>query len=69
MPKLAIAPHTNVPEFKATDTNPRPTGSIWFKTTQANQGARFRVKSFNRATLLWDTIEAPLYASNEEALF
>ena len=68
-PALQISAHTSVPEWKTADTYTRPTGSIWFKTTQANQGARFRVKSFNSATLLWDTIEAPLYASNEEALF
>ena len=68
-PALQISALTSVPEWKTADTYTRPTGSIWFKTTQANQGARFRVKSFNSATLLWDTIEAPLYASNEEALF
>ena len=68
-PALQISAHTSVPEWKTADTYTRPTGSIWFKTTQANQGARFRVKSFNSATLLWDTVEAPLYASNEEALY
>ena len=68
-PALQISPHTSVPEFKTSDTYTRPTGSIWFKTTEANAGARFRVKSFNSATLLWDTVEAPLYSSNEEALY
>jgi len=68
-PALQISAHTSVPEWKTADTYTRPTGSIWFKTTQANLGARFRVKSFNSATLLWETIEAPLYASNEEALY
>ena len=68
-PALQISAHTSVPEWKSSDTYTRPTGSIWFKTTEANKGARFRVKSFNSATLLWDTVEAPLYASNEEALY
>ena len=68
LPKLAIAPHTNVPEFKATDTNPRPTGSIWFKTTQSNLGANLKVKNFNGNTNLWTDVVAPIYANNMSAL-
>jgi len=68
-PALQVTPHTSVPEWKTSDTYTRPTGSIWFKTTQANKGARFRVKVYNAATLLWDAVTAPLYASNEEALY
>ena len=68
-PALQVSAHTSVPEWKTADTYTRPTGSIWFKTTEANKGARFRVKAFNSATLLFDTVEAPLYATNEEALF
>ena len=68
-PALQVSPHTSIPEWKTADTYTRPTGSIWFKTTEANKGARFRVKSFNSGTVLFDTIEAPLYATNEEALY
>ena len=68
LPKLEIAPHTNVPEFKSTDTNPRPTGSIWFKTTESNLGARIKVKNFNGNTNLWTDVTAPIYANNMSAL-
>ena len=68
LPKLNIAPHTNVPEFKSTDTNPRPTGSIWFKTTESNLGARIKVKNFNGNTNLWTDISAPIYPNNMSAL-
>ena len=68
LPKLNIAPHTNVPEFKSTDTNPRPTGSIWFKTTESNLGARIKVKNFNGNTNLWTDVTAPIYANNMSAL-
>ena len=37
-PALEIKPHTQVPEFKTADTRTRPTGSVWFKTTDANLG-------------------------------
>ena len=68
LPKLEIAPHTNVPEFKSTDTNPRPTGSVWFKTTESNLGARIKVKNFNGNTNLWTDISAPIYPNNMSAL-
>ena len=68
LPKLAIAPHTSVPEFKATDSNPRPTGSVWFKTTESNLGARLKVKNFNGNTNLFTDVAAPIYANNMSAL-
>jgi len=67
-PALQIKPHTNVPEFKTADTNPRPTGSVWFKTTDANLGASISVKVYNATTKLWETKPAPVYNTNEEAL-
>ena len=68
-PQLHVNKHTQVPEFKATDANPRPTGSVWIKTTQPGNGARWRMKVWNDATQLWDEVDAPIYATNEEALY
>ena len=67
-PALQISKHTNVPQFKATDTYNRPTGSIWIKTTTPNAGARWRVKQWNTNTRLWVDIEAPIYDTAQEAL-
>ena len=69
VPALQIAPHTSVPEFKSTDSTPRPTGSVWLKTTEPNLGAKWSVKKWNDTTKLWETISAPLHTSNESALF
>jgi hypothetical protein len=68
VPKVAIAPHTGVPQYKTSGTDTRPSGSIWIKTTEPNSGARWRVKSWNAATELWDLVPAPIYADNEAAL-
>ena len=68
VPKVAIAPHTGVPQYKTSGTDTRPSGSIWIKTTEPNSGARWRVKSWNAATELWDLVPAPIYADNESAL-
>jgi hypothetical protein len=68
-PAVEIAPHTSVPEWKATDTAPRPTGSVWVKTTEPNSGASWQVKQYNATTKLWASAAAPLYADNSYAIY
>lgn len=68
-PYLQISPHTTVPRFKATDPAPRPTGSVWIKTTDVNLGARWRVKLWNTNTNDWDPVHAPMYSSLEDATY
>ena len=69
VPALSVAPHTSVPAFKSTDSNPRPTGSVWLKTTEPNLGAKWSVKKWNDTTKLWETVSAPLHTSNESAIY
>ena len=68
-PELNIAPHTSVPEFKAINPNPRPTGSIWIKTTNPNSGANWSVKQYNSTSDVWTTINAPIYDTNHSAIY
>jgi hypothetical protein len=68
-PALSIAPHTSVPEYKSTDTAPKPTGSLWIKTTEPNLGAKWSVKKWNNTTQLWETAAAPIYSTNQAALY
>ena len=68
-PSLSIQAHTKVPQYKISDNMPRPTGSLWIKTTNVNLGANWRVKMWNDAVTDWQDIEAPVYASNEEAIY
>jgi len=68
-PAVSVSAHTSVPEWKSTDTTPRPTGSIWVKTTEPNSGAKWSVKKYNATTQLWSDATAPLYADNHTALF
>ena len=78
-PALQQSPHTQVPEWKLTDTlddsllptptGPRPTGSVWVKTTEPNFGARLRVKKWSTAQLSWVSYDAPMYASTNAALY
>jgi len=68
-PDLVIQPHTLIPEYKTSDANPRPTGSVWLKTTEPNSGARWRVKQFNSDTALFDEFSAPIYDNGHSALY
>jgi hypothetical protein len=68
-PKVTIAPHTSVPAYKDGGSAEAPSGSLWIKTTSPNGGADISVKSYNSDTQLWESIDAPMYASPERALF
>ena len=67
--KTQISAHTSVPEFKSGDTTPRPTGSVWLKTTEPNQGANWKYKRYNSNTALFDTVTAPIYGSAAASLY
>jgi hypothetical protein len=72
-PALKISPHTSVPRFKRKDfptsVQGRPSGSIWIKTTDVNLGARWRVKEWSSKINDWAPVQAPVYASNQEAIY
>lgn len=66
-PTVQLSRHTNVPFWKENDSFPRPSGSVWVKTTAANFGASFSVKRYNELTNSWQLLSAPLYASDAAA--
>jgi hypothetical protein len=68
-PRLELAPHTQVPRFKSTDVAPRPTGSVWIKTTTPNLGADWLVYRWSSATASWNEQSAFLYNSTSAANF
>jgi hypothetical protein len=70
-PTLQQTPHTQVPQWKLSGAGQiaRPTGSVWIKTTEPNQGARWRVKRWNSASTSWVSSEAYIYSSTNAALF
>jgi len=67
-PKFLQASHTNRPEWKTADED-RPNGSVWFKTTVPNSGADIVAKLYNATTSQFNTVDAPLYATNHSAIY
>lgn len=72
-PALQQTPHTDIPAFKRSDNTTTvagyATGSVWIKTTEPNNGARWRAKQWSSATSSWVASEAPIYASTNAALY
>lgn len=67
-PLVQQSAHYTVPEWKSTDTTPRPSGSVWVKTTTSNLGANLDVSVYSTATAQFDQVSAPLYENDQTAL-
>lgn len=66
-PAFQASAHTSVPQWNSSDATPRPTGSVWFNTTAANNGANIDVQAYNGTTGQWVVVSAPL-AQNDAAI-
>ena len=66
---VQFSDHTKLPFWTSADASRRPSGSVWFKTTEFNLGAKWSVKRFNSDTRLFETKDAPVYSSPVDALF
>jgi len=66
-PTLTQAGHTSVPAWKSTDTTPRPTGSVWIKTTTPNTGADLSMYVYSTTTESFSAVDAPLYENDRAA--
>lgn len=68
MATLYYGSYNQNPAWSAFDAVPRPTGSIWVKTSAAGGGANLVVKQYNTGTQKWNRLAVPLYASGYAAL-
>jgi hypothetical protein len=68
-PVVQMTPHTSVPQWKTADSESRPTGSVWVKTTEPNNGARWRAYNWSSSLATWQVVDAPLYATGNEAIY
>jgi hypothetical protein len=66
-PVVQQSAHTSIPRWRSTDTTPRPTGSIWVKTTNVNLGTSLSVKKYDTTTGSFVSQSAPVYANDETA--
>ena len=66
-PALQQSPNFTVPRWRASDTAPRPTGSVWNKITSPNQGAVILVKRYDSVVGSFINQTAPIYENDQSA--
>jgi hypothetical protein len=66
-PFVQLSSHTSVPQWKSFDAVPRPTGSVWVKTSAVANGAALNVYKYSSSTATWVLQPAPLYANDAAA--
>jgi hypothetical protein len=68
-PAYASSYSYQVPRWRATDTTPHPTGSIWVKISNVNLGTNLVVKKFNSTLGTFVQQACPVYQAESLALY
>jgi hypothetical protein len=68
-PTTTYGSYVAIPAWRSTDTAPRPTGSVFIKTSAIGNGANIVVKKFNAGTTTWTEQAAPLFNHANDAIF
>lgn len=66
-PALQQSPNYTVPRWRTSDTGPRPSGSVWNKTTSVNQGTNIVLNKYSSILGAWIQQAAPVYANDQSA--
>lgn len=66
-PAVQQSPNYQVPQWRSTSTQPHPTGSVWNKTNNVNNGANLVVKKYSSTLGSWVTQNCPIYADDAAA--
>jgi hypothetical protein len=53
----------------STDTQPRPSGSIWWKTSATGTGFNASLKKYSSALNTWQSVSAPLYQAYNDSIY
>jgi hypothetical protein len=67
-PTLTFDTYRNTPAWRTSDQTPRPTGSIWLKTSATGNGANWGVKIYSALLDSWILLAAPLYSGDTAAI-
>jgi hypothetical protein len=67
-PTVQFSGYTAPPAWRASDVTPRPTGSIWLKTTGTGNGASWGLKQYDANLDSFALLSAPLYLNDWSAI-
>lgn len=66
-PALQQSYNYNIPRWRTTDTEPRPSGSVWNMLSNVNNGANFVLKQYSTTASAFISQNAPIYQNDESA--
>lgn len=66
-PVLQASPNYTVPQWRSSSPEPHPTGSVWNKTNNVNQGADIVVKKYDSTLGLFVQQNCPVYENDQSA--
>ena len=68
-PTVSYASYRNPPAWRASDTFPRPYGSIWLKTSATGNGANWAIRQYSSTLDQWVSKTTPLYVDDAAAIY
>jgi hypothetical protein len=68
-PTYQVSPSYTVPRWGSTQTQPAPTGSVWQKITDVNQGTQFVVKKYSTILGAFVAQACPIYLNEAVELY
>jgi hypothetical protein len=66
-PSLQQSPSFTVPRWRSTDSEPRPTGSVWNMLSAVNLGADIQVKRYDADLGVFVSVSTPIYQDDQSA--
>jgi hypothetical protein len=67
-PALYFGSFNRTPAWSSFDASPRPTGSVWVKTSVTGGGTNFVVKQYNTTLKTWQKLPTPVFENGYHAL-
>lgn len=68
-PTTVYGTYVEIPAWRSTDTLPRPSGSVYVKTTAIGSGLNVVVKKFSASTQTWNAQADAAYGSPQSAVY
>ena len=68
-PTSQYGSYVQIPDWRSTDNVPRPTGSLWAKTSVLGNGANLSFKMYDANNDVWTPISAPIYPNERTAIY
>ena len=66
-PTFIAATSARMPLWTASQSQPRPTGSVWLKTSTAGNGLNINLSKYSVATGSYGTVNVPMYRTEDAA--